>query len=154
MSSRTKAAIAVAAIALSAVGIFFVHQLRKPFLQQLSTARYVELIRKGSIWDGGSRYFVLRLPYWHTAVVFVPHRNPGLGGNPGFQEVWIRPDEYSRDGFQLEAGSELEAHVVSLLRTAAVAAPRPGSPEDRVWEPTPDDLKWLVERIQNRRSKW
>jgi hypothetical protein len=94
------------------------------------------------------------LPYGHSTQVFVHHRNPVFDGNPDFQEIRLQPNAATNVRMPLEPGSALEAKLVTLLQTARVKANEDGSLSNQVWAPHASDLKWLVERIQDRKSKW
>ena len=154
MSPRVKygAGILVALVALLAFLVVF--RLATPFACYISSAKQIELTGWSSYWDGGSRSFAFRLPGWRSMIVFVPHRNVALGGNPDFQEIWLGPNKAAMRQVCLEPGSALETHLLTLLRTASVKENQEASSTNWPWTPTPKDLKWLATRIQDRRSKW
>ncbi len=81
----------------------------------------------------------------------VLHRQAVLGGNPNFQE--IRIDRYG--GFALyvdvKVGSKLEKKLLDLLQTATVNTNRA---DNYIRPPKSENLKWIVQRIQDRRSGW
>jgi hypothetical protein len=87
-------------------------------------------------------------------VVFVPHRNPELGGNPDFQEIYLGSNDEAKRQVRVEPGSRLETRLLTLLRTASAKTTAETSPTNWPWAPTTKDLKWLAERIQDRKSKW
>lgn len=123
-----------------------------PFQRCVLLVNHIEFIGWGSYWDGGSRSFTFSLPGWRTMVVLAPHRNEAFGGNPDFQEIWLGPDEETKRQVCLKPGSALEAHLLTLVRTASVN--QEPSSTNRFWRPTLYELKWLAERIQDRKSKW
>jgi hypothetical protein len=49
---------------VSALTLYVVYQIAKPLDQQILTARHLDYIGKDVLWDGGSRSFTFRLPYW------------------------------------------------------------------------------------------
>jgi hypothetical protein len=154
MSARAKRGLAAAVFAGSALALVIVWQFIKPLDRQILSASHIEYYGKCALWDGGSRFFEFRLPYWHSMVVFVSHRNADFGGNRDYQEIRLGPSEKSMRDLTLEPGSVLETKLVALLRTAKVKSGRGRNLSNRVWAPTPDDLKWIIERIQDRKSAW
>jgi hypothetical protein len=134
--------------------LFVVFWLVIPFERCVLVVKHIELTGWSSYWDGGSRTFAFRLPGWRSMIVFVPHRNAALGGNPDFQEIWLGPNKSAMRQVCLKPGSALETHLLTLLRTAGVKENQEASSTNWPWMPTPNDLKWLAVRIQDRRSKW
>ena len=134
--------------------LFVVLWLVIPFERCVLVVKQIELTGWSSYWDGGSRSFAFRLPGWRSMIVFVPHRNAALGGNPDFQEIWLGPNKAAMRQVCLKPGSALETHLLTLLRTASVKENQEASSTNWPWTPTPKDLKWLAARIQDRRSTW
>jgi hypothetical protein len=149
---KRAARIGVAAVALLAVLAWL--RLAIPFQRYLLSAKHIEYTGLSSYWDGGSRSFAFKLPGWPSMVVFVPHRNPELGGNPDFQEIYLGPNDEAKRQVRVEPGSGLETRLLILLRTATAKTNAETSPTNWPWAPTTKDLKWLAERIQDRKSKW
>ena len=146
------AGVVVAVVALLAVVVWV--QLATTRAPYLMNTKHIELTGWSSYWDGGSRSFSFKLSQGRSMVVFVPHRNPALGGNPDFQEVWLGPNDRAKHEVRLEPGSTLEARFLTLLRTATVKTNPEASSTNWPGVPTPKDLNWLAERIQDRQSKW
>jgi hypothetical protein len=154
MTSRVKWAGSVLVGFAALFALLVAIWLAIPFERCVLVVKHIELTGWSSYWDGGSRSFTFSLPGWRSMVVFVPHRNAALGGNPNFQEVWLGPNKAAMRQVGLKPGSTLESHVLSLLRTATVKESQAASSTNWPWTPTAKDLTWLAARIQDRTSKW
>jgi len=154
MTPRVKWAGRVLVSVVLLLALLILLWLAIPFERCLVVAKHIELTGLSSFWDGGSRSFAFKLPGWRSMVVFVPHRNPEFGGNPDFQEIWLKPNDASTRQVCLRPGSALETHLLTLLRTASVKANLEASLTNWPWAPASKDLKWLAARIEDRRSKW
>ena len=154
MTLRVKWAISFLLGGAILVALFVVLWLVIPFERCVLVVKHIELTGWSSYWDGGSRSFAFRLPGWRSMIVFVPHRNATLGGNPDFQEIWLGPNKTAMRQVCIKPGSALETHLLTLLRTASVKENREASLTNWPWAPAPKDLEWLAARIEDRKSKW
>jgi hypothetical protein len=110
-------------------------------------ARRAEFIRESYYADGGSVGFnFLTMPRGQFEII-VMHRQNGMGGNPGFQEIFIR---LGRKRTVIEPESRLEKDVVVLLSAAVIRT----NHLQVIGEPKNERLQWLVERIKNRTTPW
>jgi hypothetical protein len=83
-------------------------------------------------------------------MLLVVHRRPKEeGGNPDFQE--IRVTGYRGSRAEVPAESPLERKLIELLRTAVI---KTNDVPKYSESPKPERLLWIVQRIQDRRSKW
>jgi hypothetical protein len=97
-----------------------------------------------------ARAFFFHLPGKQYLMLLLVHRRPKEeGGNPDFQE--IRVVGYRGTKTEVAAESPLERKLIELLRAASINtndAPRYSEP------PKPERLLWIVQRMQDRKSKW
>jgi hypothetical protein len=135
--------------AFSAVAIALTRRA-KPIDEQIMVADKLEFIGEDFPLDGGSRAFFFHLPRKQYLMLLVVHRRAKEdGGNPDFQE--IRVTGYRGSRADVPAESPLETKLIELLRTAVIKTndvPKYSEP------PKPERLLWIVQRMQNRRSKW
>jgi hypothetical protein len=74
-----------------------------------------------------------------------------MGGSAKYRVFWIQGYVNSRERFDLEHDSSLEATLIALLENCRLKADvEPGS----FSTPTPEARKWLVDRIRNRSLKF
>lgn len=154
MSTRVKWAVSILVAASALFTILILLRAATPFESHVLSAKRIELTGWSSYWDGGSRSFAFELPSSRHMVIFVPQRHPEFGGNPDFQEIWLGPNKEGMHQVCLKPASALEARLLALLQTATVTTNTRASPTNWPWTPTPRELKWLAERIQDRKSKW
>ncbi len=154
MTSRVKWAGSLLVGAATLFALLVALRQAIPVERYLLAVKHVELTGWSSYWDGGSRSFTFKMAGWRPMVVFVPHRNEAFGGNPDFQEIWLGPDQATMRQVCLRPGSALEAHLLALVRTASVTQNKEAGLTNWPWTPTPENLKWLATRIQDRKSKW
>jgi hypothetical protein len=151
MTRRTKWTLAVAAVVVLAVTAFAFSRRTKPVEQQVMEAKRLELIGEGFPADGGSRAFFFHMPGKRYLMVLVLHRGSVEdGGNPDFQEIRISGYRSRREKV-VPAESPLEQKLVALSRTATINANEGRHYSTR---PRPESLQWIIERIQDRKSKW
>jgi hypothetical protein len=72
-------------------------------------------------------------------------------GNPDFQEIWLDRHGGFNPHIDVPPGSELESKLVVLLRTATV---RTNVAERFSAPPRAERLRWVIERIRDRKTKW
>jgi hypothetical protein len=154
MTGRMKWAARIVVAVAAPLALLAWLRLAMPLERYVLSAKHIEYIGFSSYWDGGSRSFAFKLPGCRSMVVFVPHRNPELGGNPDFQEIYLGPNDEAKRQVRVEPGSALETRLLTLLRTATAKTNAATSLTNWPWAPTTKDLKWLAERIQDRKSKW
>jgi len=152
MSRLVKAGIAAAAVVALALSFMAKRQPLKPLDQQVLAADGIEFLGQDFPADGGSRGFFFRLPHGQPMVLLVRHRDARKGGNPEFQEIWLDRIGGFETYVDVRPSSPLETKLVTLLQVATVR------PNTRFSEPpnapNAEQLKWVVDRIQDRKSKW
>lgn len=143
----------VAAVALLAliVGGAYVLWVSRPLERQVLSAQHIEFIGEAIAADGGSHAFFFRLSYGRPMALLVRHRLAGFGANPEFQEIWLDRSNAFITHIEIQPGSELERKLVGLLRTAT---PKTSAAETFMTPPRPERLAWVIERIQDRKTKW
>lgn len=110
---------------------------------------HLEFVGEHMVNDGGSHIFDFRAGTYGWIGVMVRHRSAEFGASSGFQEIrlWRREQEY----LVLEAQSQSEQHLLRLLGSASINTNRwSGTPS----RPSDERLRWLINRIQNRKSQW
>ena len=150
VSKRTKWIFIVLILVVAVLVIAFIRQATKPLEQQVLAANKIEFIGEDFPADGGSFAFFFRLPYRQPMALLVRNRQERMG-NPDFQEIWLDGHGGFNPHVDVQPGSELESKLVALLRTATLrtnAADRYSAP------PRAERLIWVIERIQDRETKW
>ncbi len=155
MSQRRKvvaaALMAIALVTVALIGAWF-HGMRPLNEQEILAADKVTFEGECAIPDGGSYMFDLRLPHNRSMQVEVVHRRPDYGGNPEFQEIRLYRFAGPDRCINLQPGSVLEAKVLALLRAADIGTN--GAADGLPTQPTAERLRWLSERILDRKTKW
>jgi hypothetical protein len=151
MGKRTKWVLAITAVAVLAAIAWRFLAGAKPVDQSLLAADHVDFIGELPVPDGGSITFFFLLPHSQPMALLVRHRDPRFGANPEFQEIWL--DRYG--GFNphidVSPATPLESKLVGLLLSATIKT----NAGEHGWEPpNPERLKWIIQRIQDRKSPW
>src|SRR5580765_5030593 len=91
MTCIIKAAASSLAIVVAAGVALTVGCSRPPLDQQVLNAQRLEYVAEAFPTDGGSRvfFFYTHPPERQMLALLVRHRNPALGGNADFQEIWL-----------------------------------------------------------------
>ena len=154
--SRPRKVVAAAVVAIALVMVALVvtwfHGMRPLNEQEILAADRVMFDGECPIPDGGSCVFDLRLPHNRSMQVQVVHRRPDFGGNPEFQEIRLYRFAGPDRCINLQRGSALEAKVLALLRAADISTN--GAADGFPTQPTAERLRWLIERILDRKTKW
>ena len=110
---------------------------------------HLEFVGEHSVNDGGSRLFDFRAGSYGWLGVLIRHRNPDFDGYPDAQEIglWRRGQDY----FVLVPQSPSEQRLLALLQSASVNTNRWGGTPDC---PSQDRLRWIINRIRDRKSPW
>jgi hypothetical protein len=121
--------------------------------QEVLAAKRVDFVEEVPIPDGGSYVFHFRLPHKRSMAVQVVHRHTGMGGNPDFQEIRLDRFGAMSPYIDLRPGSPLEAKLLSLLQNAGIDT-NAAAPDAEFTSPRPERLRWLMDRIRDRKAKW
>ncbi len=127
---------------------------RPPLEQQVLSAQRLEYLAEAFPADGGSRvyFFYMHPPQRQMLALMVRHRNAALGGNADFQEIWLDRGGGFATHTDVQAGSPLETKVLRFLGTATINT---NADLHIITHPADlDHLKWVVERMKDRNSKW
>jgi len=153
MSKRAKWVIAVLTVMVLLLVAAFIRQTTRPLEQQILAAKHIEFMGEAFAADGGSFAFFFRLPDHQPLALLVRNRLEGMG-NPDFQEIWLDHNLIFTSHIDLEPGSELESKLIALLRAATVNANTSERFSFPPQSPRPERLSWVIERIQDRKTKW
>jgi hypothetical protein len=129
------------------------HSMRPLTEQELLAADHLDFIEEQAIPDGGSFVFFFALPHKRSVAIQVLHRRADMGGNPDFQEIRIDRLGAMNPYIDLRPGSPLESHLLSLLQTARTDT-NAAVPHTEFTFPRPERLRWLMDRIRDRKAKW
>jgi hypothetical protein len=144
--------LAIAAVGVLAAGVTFSVGELRPVEQQVMAAERLEFIGEDFLADGGSHAFFFHLTHKRLLMLQVVHRSAvHPGGRPDFQQIRIRGYGAARNAVDVRAESPLEQKLIALLRTATI-----NTNEGQTYsEPAkPERLLWIIERMQDRTSKW
>ncbi len=128
----------------------------QPLEQQVLSANQLEYISEDFPPDGGSHvfFFYMQPPRHQLLALLVRQRNPAFGGNPDFQEIWLDRTGGFGTYTDVRPGSALESKVIQLLSTASLRTNANETFVDPANPPNLERLKWVIERIKDRKSKW
>ena len=141
----------LAVVAILAIGGFVIYDRSRTLEEQIHSASSVTFIGEAPVTDGGSYTFFFLLPRRHQMALKVRHRRPDMGGNANFQEIWLDSSGGMNPHLDLQPGSQLESKILTLLESATCKA---NAREDFMTPPTQERLRWVVERIRDRKSVW
>jgi len=127
---------------------------RQSLEQQVLSADHLEYLAEAFPSDGGSRvfFFYMHPPKHQLLALMVRHRNPALGGNADFQEIWLDRGGGFGTHTDVQPASALEAKLLLLLQAATIGT---NAELHVTTKPASlDHLKWVTERMTDRRAKW